>query len=67
LLGNDKTTRLATEEELAGADPMFELGAVPPFGGPAGDRIIADRPARREGVDRDRGGVAYDVVACRNA
>jgi Ala-tRNA(Pro) deacylase len=43
LLGDAKSTRLATEEELAGAYPMFELGAVPPFGGPAGDRAVVDR------------------------
>ena len=43
LLGSGKSTRLATEAELAGAYPMFELGAVPPFGGPAGDRTIVDR------------------------
>jgi prolyl-tRNA editing enzyme YbaK/EbsC (Cys-tRNA(Pro) deacylase) len=43
LLGDGKTTRLATEEELAGAYPMFELGVVPPFAGPAGDRTIVDR------------------------
>jgi Ala-tRNA(Pro) deacylase len=42
-LGNGKNTRLATEEELAGAYPMFELGAVPPFGGPSGDRTVIDR------------------------
>jgi Ala-tRNA(Pro) deacylase len=43
LLGDAKTTRLATEAELAEAYPMFELGAVPPFGGPSGDRTIVDR------------------------
>jgi Ala-tRNA(Pro) deacylase len=43
LLGDGKATRLATEEELAAAYPMFELGAVPPFGGPAGDRTVIDR------------------------
>jgi Ala-tRNA(Pro) deacylase len=43
LIGSAKSTRLATETELAGAYPMFELGAVPPFGGPAGDRTIFDR------------------------
>ena len=42
LLGEGKATRLATEQELAGAYPMFELGAVPPFGGPTGDRAIID-------------------------
>jgi Ala-tRNA(Pro) deacylase len=32
-----------TEAELVGAYPQFELGAVPPFGGPAGDRVVVDR------------------------
>ncbi len=36
-------TRLATEDELGAAYPGFELGAVPPFAGPAGDRVIIDR------------------------
>ena len=43
LLGSSKQTRLATETELAAAYPMFELGAVPPFGGIAGDRTVVDR------------------------
>ena len=34
--------RLASESELAGAYPMFELGAVPPVGGPT-DRVVVDR------------------------
>jgi Ala-tRNA(Pro) deacylase len=42
LLG-DTTTRLATEAELALAYPTFELGAVPPFGGPVGDRVVVDK------------------------
>ena len=42
VLGGDETTRLATEQELAEAFPMFELGAVPPFGGGPGDRTIVD-------------------------
>lgn len=33
---------LLSELELAGAYPMFELGAVPPLGGPAGDRVVVD-------------------------
>lgn len=33
---------LLTEEELAGAYPEFELGAVPPIGGPHGDRLLID-------------------------
>jgi len=32
-----------TEGELISAYPQFELGAVPPFGGPAGDRVVIDR------------------------
>lgn len=35
--------RLATESELGTAYPGFELGAVPPFGGPKGDRTVIDR------------------------
>lgn len=34
---------LLTEDELVGTYPEFELGAVPPFGGPAGDRVVVDR------------------------
>ena len=33
---------LASEEELDGLYPQFELGAVPPFGGPP-DRVVVDR------------------------
>jgi Ala-tRNA(Pro) deacylase len=33
---------LLGEAELDGAYPQFELGAVPPFGGPGGDRVIVD-------------------------
>jgi Ala-tRNA(Pro) deacylase len=50
-LGEGKDARLATEDELAAAFPMFELGAVPPFGGPAGDRVLVDpRVAERESI-----------------
>jgi Ala-tRNA(Pro) deacylase len=34
---------LLTEPELDGSYPQFELGAVPPFGGPEGDRVVVDR------------------------
>jgi Ala-tRNA(Pro) deacylase len=34
---------LLTEAELDGSYPQFELGAVPPFGGPEGDRVVLDR------------------------
>ena len=42
LVGCGRDVRLATEEEIAGAYPMFELGAVPPFGGPSGDAAVVD-------------------------
>jgi Ala-tRNA(Pro) deacylase len=34
---------LASEEMLAGAYPQFELGAVPPFAGAFGDKVLIDR------------------------
>jgi Ala-tRNA(Pro) deacylase len=40
---DDNRARLASEEELVLAYPMYELGAVPPFGMPAGDRVLLDR------------------------
>ena len=40
---NANVVALLTENELAGSYPQFELGAVPPFGGPAGDRVVVDR------------------------
>lgn len=42
-IGEDGALRLASEAELAAAYPTFELGAVPPFGGPAADRVVVDR------------------------
>jgi Ala-tRNA(Pro) deacylase len=39
-VGSEPT--LLGETELAGAYPQFELGAVPPFGGPDGDRVVVD-------------------------
>jgi Ala-tRNA(Pro) deacylase len=35
--------QLLSESDLVSAYPQFELGAVPPFGGPAGDRVVVDR------------------------
>ncbi|MGZ4382551.1 MAG: aminoacyl-tRNA deacylase [Gaiellaceae bacterium] len=50
LLGDGKTVHLASEEELAHDYPMFELGAVPPLGGPR-DPVLVDRhTAERESV-----------------
>ena len=51
-----RRVRLATEAELAERYPMFELGAVPPVGGPDGDRVIVDtRLARLESAVFDAG------------
>ena len=62
LFGDGKQTRLATERELASAYPMFELGAVPPFGGPAGDQVIVDRRlAERESVVLEAGSHSESV------
>jgi Ala-tRNA(Pro) deacylase len=50
-LGDGKDVRLASESELADAYPMFELGAVPPLGGPTEDRVLVDpRVAKRESI-----------------
>jgi Ala-tRNA(Pro) deacylase len=38
-----ETMTLLTEAELVSAYPQFELGAVPPFGGPEGDRVVVDQ------------------------
>ena len=43
--------RFATEDELGDAYPAFELGAVPPFGGPEGERVVIDaRVAKLDSV-----------------
>jgi Ala-tRNA(Pro) deacylase len=55
-----KAMTLLSEEDLVLAYPQFELGAVPPFGGPAGDRVVVDRRlAECEHVVLDAG--AHDV------
>jgi len=62
LLDSGKSTRLATETELAGAYPMFELGAVPPFGGPHGERVIVDRwLAERESIVLEGGAHVWSI------
>ena len=48
IIGAKTVPRLATEAELGAAYPAFELGAVPPIGGPAGDRVIVDARLARE-------------------
>jgi Ala-tRNA(Pro) deacylase len=39
---DDPSVELATEAELAGAYPEFELGAVPPFDGKLEDEVVVD-------------------------
>lgn len=41
-VGGGKDTHLLAEEEMVQLYPQFELGAVPPVGGPR-DRVILDR------------------------
>jgi Ala-tRNA(Pro) deacylase len=56
LLGAGKRVRLAGEEELARDYPEFELGAVPPLGGPRRDRVLVDRRlAARESLVLEAG------------
>lgn len=51
-----RTMELLAETDLVSAYPQFELGAVPPFGGPEGDRVVVDkRLASRERVVLDAG------------
>jgi Ala-tRNA(Pro) deacylase len=44
----DKEVELASEQILAGAYPEFELGAVPPIGGPGPDPVLIDRRIESE-------------------
>jgi Ala-tRNA(Pro) deacylase len=41
-VGGGKQIHLASEDELARDYAEFELGAVPPFGGPERDRVLVD-------------------------
>ena len=41
------SARLLSESELVSTYPQFELGAVPPLGGPAGDPVVVDRELTR--------------------
>jgi Ala-tRNA(Pro) deacylase len=47
LFGSDEV-HLATERVLADAYPEFELGAVPPIGGPHPDAVLVDERVSRE-------------------
>jgi Ala-tRNA(Pro) deacylase len=54
--GSKKELQFLSEEELGAAYGEFELGAVPPFGGPEGDRVIVDgRLAELESVVLEAG------------
>lgn len=59
-IGSAAVVGLASEHRLATDYPMFALGAVPPIGGPPGDRVIVDRKlAGRASVVFEAG--AHDV------
>lgn len=54
--GSKKKLHLLSEEALADGYGEFDLGAVPPFGGPESDRVIVDRRvAERESVVLEAG------------
>ena len=61
-VGGGKDTHLLTEEEMVREYPQFELGAVPPVGGPK-DRVILDRRLAGLRHVRDRGGCARPLGA----
>jgi Ala-tRNA(Pro) deacylase len=51
-----KEVHLATEDDMKRDYPDFDLGAVPPFGGREGDRVIVDsRLAARDSVVLEAG------------
>jgi Ala-tRNA(Pro) deacylase len=51
-----KSIHLASEDELARNYPDFEVGAVPPFGGASGDRVLVDvRVAEQHAVVLEAG------------
>jgi Ala-tRNA(Pro) deacylase len=59
-IGGEADAELASERRLATDYPMFALGAVPPIGGPLGDRVVVDRKlAERACVIFEAG--AHDV------
>jgi len=47
-LVGDTSVELANEQMLAGAYPEFELGAVPPVGGPGPDSVLIDEHLAKE-------------------
>lgn len=50
-----KKVRLASEDDLAHSYPDFELGAVPPLGGPTDQVIVDERLAARDSVVLEAG------------
>jgi Ala-tRNA(Pro) deacylase len=62
-----QTVTLLREAELVGAFPQFELGAVPPFGGPAGDRVVVDRSLMNQDHVVFDGGVHDTSLRMRTA
>ncbi len=54
--GGKRTVHLATEDDLARDYPEFDLGAVPPIGGPRRDPVVIDRHlAERDSVVLEAG------------
>jgi prolyl-tRNA editing enzyme YbaK/EbsC (Cys-tRNA(Pro) deacylase) len=55
LLEAGKDVHLLTEEDMAREYPQFELGAVPPVGGPADGVIVDRRLAERDSIVLEAG------------
>ena len=62
LVGGGHHTHLASEDDLAREYPEFDLGAVPPFGGSTGDRVVVDtRIAARDRVVFEAGDHSHSI------
>jgi len=62
LVGGGHHTHLASEDDLAREYPEFDLGAVPPFGGSTGDRVVVDtRIAARDRVVLEAGDHSHSI------
>ncbi len=64
-LFDEDAIRLASETEVTYGYPLFELGAVPPFGGPGGDRTVVDPHVVARGSVVFEAGVQRESIRMR--